>query len=660
MADGKVKEGDILWRPSDEVKRRANLTAFMGWLQEHKGLSFSSYGGLWEWSTSELEAFWEAVWQYCGVKSSQPYHEILNQRRMPGARWFQGSRINYAEQVFSNMTGQRPAFLFQCEDGPLQRISWQELYDQVASVAASLRNMGVGPGDRVAAYLPNIPQTLVAFLACASLGAVWSSCSPDFASRSVVDRFSQIGPKVLFAVDAYVYGGKVFDTKNAIAELAQAMPTLEQVVVVSYLERGQDPAAPPGSLPWEELLGRKEPLRFEPVPFNHPMWVVYSSGTTGKPKGLVHSQGGVMLEFLKFHTFHLDLHPGDVFFWFSTTGWVMWNIVQGSLLTGATPVLFDGNPAFPDMNTLWAMAAEAGVTFFGTSAAFITACMQQGLRPGAEFDLGRCKAVGSTGSPLSPEGFKWVYDQVARDIVLGSTSGGTDIASGFLGACPLLPVRAGQLQCRCLGVKAEAWDEQGRPVVDQVGELVISQPMPSMPLYLWDDPGGKRYEESYFAVYPGAWRHGDWVRMTPEGGCVILGRSDSTLNRQGVRMGSSDFYNVLEDMPELADSLIVGYTDGQGRYHMPLFVVLADGHVLDEELKKRINRTLRSSLSPRHVPDGIFAISQVPRTLNQKKMEVPVIKILSGAPLEQAVNIDSMSNPESIEYFREFAASPPW
>ncbi|MCF8033487.1 MAG: acetoacetate--CoA ligase [Desulfarculaceae bacterium] len=658
MTKENVKDGDILWRPSESVKARANLTRFMAWLEQTRGLAFDGYPDLWKWSTTEVEAFWEALWRFFQVQSSQPYREVLSQREMPGARWFQGSRLNYTQQVFANMDGQKTAFMFKCEQSPLQPVTWQELYGQVASVAASLREMGVGRGDRVVAFMPNIPQTLIAFLACASLGAVWSSCSPDFASRSVVDRFSQIEPKVLFAVDAYIYGGKIFDTTSAVAEMTASMPTLERVVTVSYLDGERD--AVPGAMPWEELLGRDEPLAYEQVPFNHPIWVVYSSGTTGKPKGLVHSQGGVLVEFLKFHSFHLDLRPEDVFFWFSTTGWVMWNIVQGGLLVGAVPILYDGNPAYPDLKTLWKMAEEAKINFFGTSAAFIGACMQQGLEPGTEFDLSSLRAMGSTGSPLSPDGFKWVYDEIAGDIVLGSTSGGTDISSGFLGACPLLPVRAGQLQCRCLGVRAEAWDEQGQAVIDQVGELVISQPMPSMPLYLWNDPDGQRYQESYFSVYPGAWCHGDWVRMTPEGGCVILGRSDSTLNRQGVRMGSADFYNVLDDLPELADSLIVGYTDPKGQYHMPLFVVLAEGCALDQELTKRINSILRSSLSPRHVPDGVFAIDEVPRTINQKKLEVPVINILSGVPVEQAVNVDSMSNPESIAYFQRFAAEPPW
>lgn len=660
MASYAAKQGEVLWRPSESVKQQANLTGYLKWLQAERGLRFEGYADLWEWSTTEIEAFWDSLWHYFDLSHSQPYHRVLSQREMPGGRWFEGARINYAEQVFKAMTNERPALWFQSENTPLSQVSWQELHDSVAAVAASLRSMGVAPGDRVVAYLPNIPETLMAFLACASIGAVWSSCSPDFAGRSVIDRFSQIEPKVLFATDAYVYGGKVFKTTESMAELKASIASLEQVIMIPCHDVDLGPSQLEGAVAWHDLLKNKKPLKFEQVSFNHPMWVVYSSGTTGKPKGLVHSQGGILLEFMKFHALQLDLHPGDVFFWFSTTGWVMWNIVQGSLLAGAVPVLFDGNPAAPDLNTLWQMAEKAGVTMFGTSAAFITACMQQGLKPGKSFDLSKLKAVGSTGSPLPPEGFKWVYEEVAPDIDLGSTSGGTDVCTGFLGACPLLPVRAGELQCRCLGVKAEAWDEQGQPLIDQVGELVISEPMPSMPLHLWNDPDNQRYLESYFGVYPGAWCHGDWIRVTPEGGCVIMGRSDSTLNRGGVRMGSSDFYRVLDNVDEVADSLILGYTDQDGQYRMPLFVVPAEGVEFDAGLKKKLNTTLRSALSPRHVPDDIFAIGQVPMTLNGKKMEVPIIRILSGVSPEMAVNLDSMANPESVDYFLEFFANPPW
>ena len=655
-----VEEGEILWRPSKEVIERANLTHFMDWLKERKGLEFGSYGALWQWSVDEVEAFWESLWRYFDIIHSSPYEKVLSQHTMPGARWFEGARLNYAEQVFRSMTPEQPALLYQSETAELTGMSWQELHEQVAAVATALRRMGVGVGDRVVAYMPNTPETLVAFLACASLGAVWSSCSPDFAGRSVIDRFKQISPKVLIATNGYMYGGKAFSTIGSVLELKAELGSLEQVVLVPCRDLSQPAEPVEGTVPWAELLKEAEPLVFEQVPFDHPIWVVYSSGTTGKPKGLVHSQGGVLMEFMKFHTFHLDLHPGDHFFWFSTTGWVMWNIVAGSLLVGAVPVLFDGNPAHPDMNTLWRLTEKAGLAVFGTSAAFITACMQGGLTPGADFDLSKLRAIGSTGSPLSAAGFKWVYQEVASDIVLGSTSGGTDITSGFLGACALLPVRAAELQCRCLGVNAQAWDEDGKPLIDEVGELVITEPMPSMPIYLWDDPDNQRYLDSYFDVYPGVWRHGDWLKITPEGGCIIMGRSDSTLNRQGVRMGSSDFYNVLDEMSELADSLIVGYTDASGEYRMPLFVVLAEDVALDDGLKKKIASTLRTTLSPRHVPDGVFVINEVPRTLNGKKMEVPVIKILSGIGADKAVNLGSMSNPESIGYFREFAAQPPW
>ncbi|MBU1275045.1 MAG: acetoacetate--CoA ligase [Proteobacteria bacterium] len=660
MPSYKASQGEVLWKPSQTTRENANLSAYIKWLKSEKGLDFEGYHDLWHWSANQVEEFWASLWQYFELLHSQPYDRVLNQRVMPGARWFLGAEINYAQQVFSQANDKRPAFLFQSEACELSQMSWAELRDSVAAVAAFLRRVGVESGDRVAAFIPNTPEALIGFLACASLGAVWSSCSPDFAGRSVLDRFSQIEPKVLLAIDGYVYGGKAFDTKETVAQLKSQLPTVEQVVVVPSRDHDFGGESMPGITPWSRVLEEKGELIFEQVPFNHPMWVVYSSGTTGRPKGLVHSQGGIMLEFMKFHTFHLDLHPGDSFFWFSTTGWVMWNIVAGSLLVGAVPVLFDGNPAYPDLTTLWRMAEKAKLKFFGTSAAFIGACMQAGLRPAEQFGLGSLKAMGSTGSPLSPEGFKWVYQEVGQDLILGSTSGGTDICSGFLGACPLLPVRAGELQCRCLGVKAEAWDENGQALVDQVGELVISQPMPSMPIHLWQDEGDQRYLESYFQVYPGAWCHGDWVKITAQGGAVILGRSDSTLNRQGVRMGSSDFYRVLDDMEEVADSLILGYTDTGGEYHMPLFVVLAPGLALDDGLKKKINSTLRGALSPRHVPDGIFAIGQVPTTLNGKKMEVPIIKILSGIATEKAINVDSMSNPESINYFLKFAQEPPW
>ncbi len=650
-----VGEGTVLWKPTDDFKSRANITRYLKWLAAEKGLCFEDYSSLWEWSVKEIERFWQSLWEFFEIKASRTYSKILSERKMPGAGWFQDAELNYAEHVFRHMTSERPALIFQSEIQPLTELSWEELHRQVAAVAAGLRSMGIKPGDRVASYMPNIPQTVIAFLACASIGATWSSCSPDFGTRSVNDRFSQIGPRVLFAVDGYQYGGKAFDLKPALGRLQQSLVSLEKTIFVPYL----NPAARPDGLDnvvmWDDVLKDDVELAFEQVPFDHPLWVVYSSGTTGLPKGLVHGHGGILMEFMKFSKLHMDVQPGDRFFWFSTTGWVMWNILQGSLLSGATPILYDGSPGYPDLYVLWELASRAQMSFFGTSAAYITGCMNAGLQPGLQYDLGALKAVGSTGSPLPPEGFKWVYDHVKGDILLGSVSGGTDPCTGFLGCCALLPVVVGELQCRCLGVSARAYDENGKSQIDVVGELVITEPMPSMPLYLWNDPGNARYIASYFDIYPGVWRHGDWVKFTSRGSGVISGRSDSTINRLGVRMGSSEIYAAVEDLPEVADSLVIGLETGKGNYLMPLFVVLKEGLELDEALKKKINTKIRTSLSPRHVPDQIYAVADVPRTLNAKKLEVPVKKILSGIPVEKAVNIDSMSNPESIVFFVEFA-----
>jgi acetoacetyl-CoA synthetase len=652
-----INEGTLLWEPSDEFIKQANITKYLNWLRKEKGLIFDDYNSLWQWSVTEIEDFWQTLWDFFQIQASKPYTKVLSERKMPGAVWFRGSELNYAEHVFRNMSSNHPALMFQSEIRPLEEISWDELYQNVSSVAAALRNMGVKRGDRVVAYLPNIPQTVIAFLACASIGAIWSSCSPDFGTRSVNDRFNQIGPKVLFAVDGYQYGGKGFDCRPAVSKLQQSLSTLEKTVLVPYLQPDAGVAGLKNALLWKDLLNESGELVFEQVPFDHPIWVVYSSGTTGLPKGLVHGHGGILIEFMKFLGLHVDIRPGDTFFWFSTTGWVMWNIVQGSLLMGATAVLYDGSLGHPDMEVLWELAAKAGINIFGISAAYLTTCMNQGMEPGKKHDLSKLKAVGSTGSPLTPEGFRWVYERVKRDILMGSTSGGTDPCTGFLGSCPLLPVRAGELQCRCLGVSAQAYDENGNPLIGEVGELVITEPMPSMPLYLWNDTENHRYLESYFDMYPGIWRHGDWVRINPTGSGVIVGRSDSTINRMGVRMGSSEIYATLEDLPEVVDSLVVGLELSGGRYWMPLFVVLEEGLKLDHALKTKIKDKIRRTLSPRHVPDEIYAITDVPRTLNAKKLEVPVKKILSGIPPAKAVNVDSMSNPQSIDYFVELAGS---
>jgi acetoacetyl-CoA synthetase len=647
-----VEEGTILWEPSQEFREKANITRYLKWLKDEKGLDFDGYGPLWEWSVTKIEDFWASLWEFFEIKASKPYTKVLSERTMPGSRWFSDSELNFAEHVFRHMSSSRPALIFQKELQPLVEVSWDELYQRVSSVAAVLRHMGVQSGDRIVAYMPNIPETAIAFLASASLGAIWSSCSPDFGTRSVVDRFKQIEPKILFAVDGYMYGGKGFDRSPVLSELQQTLETLEKTVLIPYLDKDALPGGLKDVLRWEDIIKEEAgELVFEQVPFNHPLWVVYSSGTTGLPKALVQSQGGILLEELKFLGLHADLKPEDRFFWFSTTGWIMWNIVMGGLLHGSTVLLFDGNPGYPNMDVLWKFAEESGITIFGTGAPFVIACMRAGMEPGKAYDLSNMRSVGSTGAPLPPEAYQWVYEHVKKELLLGSTSGGTDVCTGFVGACPLLPVKAGELQCRCLGVKAEAFDESGNPLIDEVGELVITEPMPSMPLYLWNDQEDQRYIESYFDVYPGVWRHGDWIRFNTDGSSVITGRSDSTLTRMGVRMGSSEIYSAVEDLPEVVDSLIVGYETTGGAYHMPLFIVLKKGIELDEALKTKINKKIRNTLSPRHVPDDIFSVSEVPRTLNNKKLEVPVKKILMGIPADKAVSIDSMTNPQSINYF---------
>lgn len=655
MTAQSVSEGTVLWEPSDEIKKQAITTKYINWLKTQKGLSFNDYNSLWHWSVTEIEDFWQSLWEFFEIKASKPFSCVLSERKMPGAEWFVGSELNYAEHVFRHMTSDRAALMFQSEIRPLAEISWDELYRKVAAVRTSLGNMGVKRGDRVVAYIPNIPEAIIAFLACAAIGATWSSCSPDFGTRSVIDRFKQIEPKVLLTVDGYQYGGKSFDCLTAISELQQSLLSLENTVLIPYLQLDAGPGEMDGILMWDDLLIEGGELFFEQVPFDHPLWVVYSSGTTGLPKGLVHGHGGILLELMKFTSLHMDVHPGDRFFWFSTTGWVMWNVLQSSLLVGATPILYDGSPGYPDMEVLWQLAEHSAMTVFGTSAAYLMSCMNAGMEPGGPYNLNALKAIGSTGSPLSPEGFGWVYDHVKKDILLGSVSGGTDPCTAFLGCSPLLPVRAGELQCRCLGVSVRAYDEDGNSLIDEVGELVITEPMPSMPLYLWNDPENTRYNECYFDMYPGVWRHGDWLKITSRGSGVILGRSDSTINRFGVRMGSSEIYAAVEELEEVADSLVFGFETPAGQYVMPLFVVLTEGVELDDSLKKSINDKIRTALSPRHVPDEIYAIPEVPRTLNAKKLEVPVKKILSGIPVEKAVNIDSMGNPEAIDYFVRLA-----
>ena len=642
----------MLWRPSPDANAQSNFVAYQDWLRRERGLNFSGYQDTWDWSSTAIEEFWASLWDFFRIEAMQPYETVLADRRMPGARWFPGATLNYSQHVFRQEHSDRPALIHASELRPLAEVTWPELRRQVASVAASLRELGVRRGDRVAGYLPNIPEAVVAFLACASMGAVWSSCSPDFGTQGVAERFRQIEPKVLFAVDGYSYGGKRLDRRAIVTELQAALPSLRHTILLPYLDES---VTMPGTLSWAELLRNEATLTFEPVPFEHPLWVLYSSGTTGLPKAIVHGQGGIVLEHLKALALQNDMKPGDRFFWFTTTGWMMWNLLIGGLLAGCTPVLYDGSASHPDLDALWQLAQDARITRFGGSAGYFTACMKAGLRPMERFDLDALRSIGSTGSPLPPEAFRWTYDAVKRDVWLASSSGGTDVCSAFLGACPLLPVREGELQGLALGVRASAFDEAGRPVIDQVGELVLTEPLPSMPLHFWNDPDGQRYRESYFEMYPGVWRHGDWVRFTPEGSAVIYGRSDSTLNRLGVRIGTSEIYRAVESIPEITDSLVIGLERPGGAYYMPLFVVLQDGAVLDDALRERIRQHIRATFSPRHVPDEIVQVSAVPRTISGKKLEVPIKRILLGEPVQRVVNKGSLSNPEALDFFAELS-----
>jgi len=646
-----------LWDPPAELVERSRLREYMGWLSTERGLDFGTYDELWRWSVSDLEGFWSSIWEFFDVQADGEIERALSSREMPGAQWFTGASLNYAEHVFAGKDDAETAILHASELRELDELSWGELREQVAAVAAGLRELGVKRGDRVVAYMPNIPEATIAFLASASIGAVWSSCSPDFGPASVVDRFAQIEPKVLFAVDGYRYGGKDFDRRETLARLQDEMPSLERTVVLPYLDPEPDLSPLRDAMRWDELLASCEgaELSFDRVPFDHPLWVLYSSGTTGLPKAIVQSQGGILLEHLKKLHLHVDAHPGDRLFWFTTTGWMMWNFIVSGLLTRAAIVLYDGNPGYPDMGVLWDLAERAQITMFGTSASYIAACMKAGVEPASGRDLGRLKAVGSTGSPLSPEGFDWIYEQLGADTWLFSTSGGTDLCTAFVGGCALLPVYRGELQARALGAAVEAWDEDGKAVTDAVGELVVTEPMPSMPVYFWGDEDGSRYRASYFEMYPGVWRHGDWIEITSRGTAVIYGRSDSTINRSGIRMGTSEIYRAVLSLDEIVDALVVDVPRPGTEGWMPLFVVLREGAEVNDELRKEIARRVREHCSPRHVPDEVFVIKEVPRTLSGKVLEVPVKRILMGTPAEQAASRDSLANPAALDYFTEMA-----
>jgi len=651
-----------LWTPSAEQAERTDLARFMRWVGERRGQEFADYEELWRWSVDDLEGFWSELWEFCGVISSKPYTGVLGSHEMPGARWFEGAELNYAENMLrAEHDADAVAILHTSEvraqDQPAQ-ITWGQLEAQVAAVAGGLRALGVQRGDRVVAYMPNIPETIVALLAVASIGAVWSSAAPEFGARSVIDRFAQIEPKVLLTVDGYRHGGKDFDRTAVVAQILAEMPTVEHTVMLPYLTAA--PAAlgdPRPTISWQELseMGEGVELEFEQVPFEHPLWVLYSSGTTGLPKAIVQSQGGILIEQLKKSRLHLDLRAGDRMFWFTTTGWMMWNFLVGCLFSDAAIVLYDGSPAHPDLGAMWRLAERARITCMGVSAGLLSSMEKAGVHPAREYDLSALRAIGSTGSPLAPESFRWVYEQVGSDIWLFSTSGGTDVCTAFVGGCPMLPVYEGELQARMLGCAVEAWDAHGNSVEDEVGELVITEPMPSMPLFLWGDDSGERLKESYYAMYPGVWRHGDWIRITPRGGAVIYGRSDSTINRQGVRMGTSEIYRAALAVPEVLDALVVDVPREDGELWMAMFVVLAPGVALDDDLKAQIKRRIREDCSPRHVPNEILQIQEVPRTLSGKVLEVPVKRILMGAAPHEAASVDSLANPASLDYFVELA-----
>ena len=649
-----VREGDLLWTPGPDRIGRANVTAFIRWLASERGLDVDGYPALWRWSVTDLDAFWQAVWDYCGIEASAPPTAVLGRRTMPGAEWFPGARLNYAQHVLRREQPGQDALYYQSETTPLTGLAWPVLANSVRVLATRLRAMGVRPGDRVASCMPNIPQTVIAMLATTSIGAVWTSCSPDFGGRGVSDRFGQLSPKVLFCVDSYRYGGRDYDRSAEMEQIIAGLPGLEQVIHVP----GPAGLAIPSGQAWDDLMDHPpvpaSEFEFEQVPFGHPLWVLFSSGTTGLPKAITHSHGGILIEQLKLQTLNMDLRPGDRLFFYTTSGWMMWNFLVSSLLLGVTPLLYDGHPAYPDPGVLWEMAQNAAVTMFGASPAYVATLSKAGVVPAARYDLSALATVMLAGSPVSPECGAWFYRNVKPDLWLHSGSGGTDVCSGFTGGAPVMPVYAGEHQARNLGVAAYAFSDRGEPVTGEVGEMVITQPMPSMPVRLWNDDG-ELYRQTYFAEFPGVWRQGDFFRVNERGGCFVLGRSDATLNRYGIRIGTAEIYAALESVGEVADALIVNLDLPGGGFFMPLFVTLAEGAVLDDALRGKIAGRLRSEYTARHVPDKIIVVPAIPATLTGKKMEVPVRKILLGARPDDAANRNAMANPQALDAFAEYA-----
>jgi len=695
-----VALGTLLWAPRDDARTTTRMGRFITEVERSRGLDLPTYGDAWRWSVDDLEAFWSEVARWFDVAFHRSSSMVLTSKTLPGAHWYPGATLNYAEHALRRRDDE-PAIIARSQTRAEVVLSFADLADQVARAAAGLRRLGVTRGDRVVGYLPNVPETIVAFLACASIGAIWSSCAPEFGTRAVVDRVQQIEPKVLLVVDGYRYGTKDVDRSREIAEIRAALPTLVATVLLPYLgaegpvrtdepdsaeaaTRSDSPARAeaatrtgevagtddhhragtaaqagvPGAVTWTELLAAPAELTFESVPFDHPLYVLYSSGTTGLPKAIVHGHGGILLEHLKMLGLHHDLGPGDRFCWFTTTGWMMWNYLVSGLTVGATVVLVDGDPGHPDLLALWRIAAELQITLLGVGAPFLLSCRKAGLSPVAELDLSRLRSVGSTGAPLPPEGYGWVYEHVGDDLLLTSASGGTDLCTAFVAGAPLLPVHAGEIPGRCLGAKVEAFDPTGRPVIGQRGELVLTAPMPSMPVAFWGDDDGSRYRAAYFEDFPGVWRHGDWIEITDRGSCIITGRSDATLNRGGVRMGTAEFYSAVEALSEVADALVVHLDDPHhdaGR--LVLFVQLAPGIELDDRLRAALARRIRAELSPRHVPDELHAVRAIPRTISGKKLELPIKRLLEGEPLEQVVNPGAVADPSSLEVFVELATA---
>jgi acetoacetyl-CoA synthetase len=641
----------LLWQPSEERIKDSNMYRFMNLVNERYNQNFTAYGPLYEWSISNISDFWATFWDFAGIKASQPYTQVVDDpTKMPGVKWFSGAKLNFAENLLRYKDDQA-ALIFKGEAQDAVKMTYAELYDEVARVAKSLRDLGVQAGDRVVGFMPNMPQTTVAMLAAASIGAAWSSCSPDFGIKGVLDRFGQIQPKVLFTANGYSFKGKSFDSLARIADILKELPTTEKVVVVPYTEQGPDISRVPNAVHYNDFKSSESGLEitFEQLPFGHPLYIMYSSGTTGLPKCMVQSAGGILIHHMKELMLHTNLKREDTIFYFTTCGWMMWNWVTSSLSVGATLVQFDGNPFHPGPGALWELAQDAGINIFGTSAGYIHALMNTGIKPGKEYDLKALRSILSTGSPLSIEGFDFVYREVKEDLQLASISGGTDLNGCFALGNPMLPVYAGELQCRPLGMNVQSFDENGKPVINQQGELVCTTPFPSMPIYFWDDPDGRKYHDAYFDVYPNVWRHGDYIEVNERGGVVIYGRSDATLNPGGVRIGTAEIYRYVEQLDEIEDSLVIGQP-WKNDVRVVLFVKMAEGFELNDDIRDRIKKTLRSNASPRHVPAKIVPIPDIPYTLNMKKVELAVRKTVMG---QAVLNKDALKNPEALDDYAD-------